>query len=100
MKLFEAELHITVIPGVVLGGRAASPLPRYGSPGDLQASSGPSVSTNSMMSLYKSLLEALPHVMEAQNCQNRWELSKAHPVCAPVHLELPVQLGWAVFLYF
>lgn len=51
-----------------------------------------------MMSLYKSLLEALPHVMEAQNCQNRWELSKAHTVCAPVHLELPVQLGWAVFL--
>lgn len=42
-------------------------------------------------------MKLFAHVMGAQNCQNWCEPSKAHPVCAPVPLELPVQLCWAVF---
>lgn len=43
-------------------------------------------------------LKLFAHVIEAQNCQNLCGLTKAHPVYVPVHLELPVQLDWAVFV--
>lgn len=97
VRLFEAKLHVAVISGVVLGCWE-QPLLCQG----LQVTSKLLLAAQQAQVPWcpsiSPPLKLFAHVIEAQNCQNWCELIKAHPVCAPVHLELPVQLGWAVFL--
>lgn len=112
VKLLEAELHIVVISGVVLG-RREQPLLCEGAdhccrawpgylPSRFRQPPAPrtcSACTGPVLSLYKSLLKALCSCDTGTKLTElMWAEQSSSSVCAPVGLELPVQLGWSVFL--